>query len=75
MCHHRISKIDSERIVIYVRHGKSGRDRAILLSPTLLKTLREYRQWKKPRTFLFPGTVKGLTLLRISEFNTFEAGS
>jgi site-specific recombinase XerD len=36
-----------------------GRDRDVLLTPKLLETLREYWRWMKPKTYLFPGTVKG----------------
>jgi len=35
-----------------------GRDRDVLLTPKLLDTLREYWRWMKPKTYLFPGTVK-----------------
>jgi site-specific recombinase XerD len=45
-------------MVIHVRQGKGGRDRDVLLTPKLLETLREYWRWMKPRTYLFPGTVK-----------------
>jgi integrase len=45
-------------MVIHVRQGKGGRDRDVLLSPKLLETLREYWRWMKPKTYLFPGTVK-----------------
>jgi integrase len=31
----------------------------VLLTPKLLETLREYWRWMKPKTYLFPGTVKG----------------
>ncbi|MGC1298873.1 MAG: tyrosine-type recombinase/integrase, partial [Alloacidobacterium sp.] len=58
MCHLKISDIDSKRMVIHVRQGKGGRDRDVLLTPKLLETLREYWRWMKPRTYLFPGTVK-----------------
>jgi site-specific recombinase XerD len=58
LCHLKVSDIDSERMVIHVRQGKGGRDRDVLLSPKLLETLREYWRWMKPRTYLFPGTVK-----------------
>ena len=58
LCHLRVSDIDSERMVIHVRQGKGGRDRDVLLTPKLLETLREYWRWMKPRTYLFPGTVK-----------------
>ena len=46
-------------MVIHVRQGKGGRDRDVLLTPKLLETLREYWRWMKPKTYLFPGTVKG----------------
>jgi site-specific recombinase XerD len=59
MCHLKVSDIDSKRMVIHVREGKGGRDRDVLLTPKLLETLREYWRWMKPKTYLFPGTVKG----------------
>src|ERR1019366_3967719 len=37
----------SKRMVIYVRQGKGGRDRDVLLTPKLLETLREYWRWMK----------------------------
>jgi site-specific recombinase XerD len=58
MCHLKVSDIDSKRMVIHVRQGKGGRDRDVLLTPKLLETLREYWRWMKPKTYLFPGTVK-----------------
>ena len=45
-------------MVIRVRNGKGGRDRDVLLSDKLLETLRQYWRWMKPKTYLFPGTVK-----------------
>src|SRR3981189_1637195 len=59
LCHLKVSDIDSERMVIHNHKGKGGRDRDVLLSPKLLETLREYWRWMKPKTYLFPGTVKG----------------
>ena len=58
MCHLKVADIDSKRMVIHVRQGKGGRDRDVLLTPKLLETLREYWRWMKPKTYLFPGTVK-----------------
>jgi site-specific recombinase XerD len=59
LCQLKVTDIDSERMVIRVRQGKGARDRDVLLSPTLLETLREYWRWMKPRTYLFPGLVNG----------------
>lgn len=51
----RVEDIDSERMVIHIHKGKGGKDRDVSLCPRLLETLREYRRWKKPKTWLFPG--------------------
>ena len=59
ICHLKVSDIDSQRMVIHVCQGKGGRDRDVVLTPKLLQTLREYWRWMKPKTYLFPGTVKG----------------
>lgn len=59
LCHLKVEDIDSERMLVHVRHGKGGRDRSVPLSPKLLETLREYWHWMKPKTYLFPGTVNG----------------
>ena len=59
LCRLKVADIDSKRMVIRVRHGKGGRDRDVLLSEKLLETLREYWRWMKPKTYLFPGMVKG----------------
>jgi site-specific recombinase XerD len=58
LCQLKVADVDSKRMVIRVRHGKGGRDRDVLLSDKLLETLREYWRWMKPKTYLFPGTVK-----------------
>ena len=55
----KVGDIDSRRMMIRVERGKGGGGRDLALSPALLETLREYWQWKKPRTYLFPsGTYK-----------------
>ena len=58
LCRLKVADIDSERMVIHVHQGKGSRDRDVLLTPKLLETLREYWRWMKPKTYLFPGTVK-----------------
>ena len=57
LCHLKVEDIDSDRMLVHIRHGKGGRDRSVPLSPKLLETLREYWRWMKPQTYLFPGTV------------------
>ena len=42
LCQLKVADVDSQRMLIHVRHGKGGRDRDVLSSPKLLETLREY---------------------------------
>lgn len=52
-----VGDIDSKRGLIHVRDGKRGRDRYVVLSPRLLKCLREYWRVTKPAgQYLFEGT-------------------
>lgn len=51
----RISDIDSDRMVIRVEQGKGKKDRYTILTPTLLKHLREYYKAVHPKVFLFNG--------------------
>jgi len=50
-----ITDIDSKRMVIRIDQGKGRKDRYVMLSPSLLETLREYWRTSKPRVCLFPG--------------------
>jgi integrase/recombinase XerD len=56
--HLKTTDIDSERMMVRIHEGKGGRDRDVPLSQKLLETLRVYWRWMKPKTYLFPGTVK-----------------
>ncbi len=49
--------VDSKRMVIHIKGGKGRKDRDVMLSPLLLKELREhwYRVGQRPRVLLFPG--------------------
>lgn len=57
VCALRINDIDShpDRMCLRVRHGKGGKDRYTLLSPTLLEALRYYWCAYHPNEWLFPG--------------------
>ena len=50
-----ITDLDSGRMVIRVDQGKGRKDRYVMLSPSLLETLRAYWRESKPKVFLFPG--------------------
>jgi site-specific recombinase XerD len=52
--HLKVSDIDSQRMVLHVRHGKGGIPRDIALSPVLLERLRVYFRWRRPSDWLFP---------------------
>jgi integrase/recombinase XerD len=59
VCDLKVEDIDSERMVVHIRHGKGGKDRDVPLDPNLRETLREYYRWMRPTTYLFPGTENG----------------
>lgn len=50
----RVEDIESERGQIRIRQGKGRKDRYVMLSPLVLKTLREYARWERPHYWLFP---------------------
>ena len=51
----RVADIDSQRMVLRIRQAKGQKDRFVVLSPRLLKLLREYWKAVRPSGFLFPG--------------------
>ncbi len=51
----RVSDIDGERALLRIRQGKGGKDRQIILSPTLLQRLRHYWRVYHPIGVLFYG--------------------
>lgn len=53
------SDIDSKRMMIRVEQGKGRKDRYVMLSPTLLTTLRNYFCQYRPVRWLFEGKDRG----------------
>lgn len=51
----KVGDIDSQRMAIRVCQGKGKKDRYVMLSPTLLATLRDYWKAYRPSDWLFPG--------------------
>ena len=60
LLHLKISDIDSENMLIYIRHSKGNKDRAVMLSPTLLADLRSYYKSYHPKKYLFEGQDRGM---------------
>ena len=49
----QLRDVQSERMMLHVRHGKGGKDRYTLLSPRLLTELRDYWREHRPERWLF----------------------
>jgi site-specific recombinase XerD len=64
-CKLSVEDIDSQRMVIRVRHGKGDRDRHTMLPKRVLALLRTYwKQTRPPGPELFPGRKPGTVLSR-----------
>ncbi|MEI7982340.1 MAG: site-specific tyrosine recombinase/integron integrase [Bacteroidota bacterium] len=55
----KIGDIDSKRMLVIIRQGKGRKDRVTLLSPKVLRLLREYYRIYHPREYLFEGATRG----------------
>jgi site-specific recombinase XerD len=51
--------IDSSRMVIKVRQGKGKKDRQVILHAKVLKLLRDYYHYYRPKVYLFEGQKQG----------------
>ncbi|MCD6462070.1 MAG: tyrosine-type recombinase/integrase [Thermoplasmata archaeon] len=55
----RPEDIDTRRMLIHIKKAKRRKDRYVPLSPTALRTLREYLRHSGHHTYLFPGQRPG----------------
>lgn len=62
VCALKVVDIDSERMLIRVERGKGGKDRNVMLSPSLLELLRDYWREARPQGWLFHGKPTGTPL-------------
>jgi integrase/recombinase XerD len=66
----KVSDLDGERRVIWVRGGKGRKDRQVMLSDALRDVLVAYWHWKRPTDWLFPGAKPGNPIGRETIFWT-----
>ncbi|MDX5423396.1 MAG: site-specific integrase [Hymenobacteraceae bacterium] len=55
----RISDVQSDRNLLFIRGGKGKKDRTTLLSQKLLESLRAYYKQYRPKVWLFEGQTGG----------------
>ncbi len=70
VAHLKVSDLDGERHVIWVRGGKGHKDRQVMLGEPLRELLAAYWRWKRPTQWLFPG---GKTDCPIATNSVFQA--
>lgn len=64
----KVSDLDRERRVIWVRGGKGHKDRQVMLAEPLRAVLTAYWRWKRPIEWLFPGEAPDRPLSRETVF-------
>ena len=69
------SDIDSQRMMIRIDQGKGRKDRYVMLSPTLLETLRTYWRAFQPVRWLFEGRPAGNPLSPSTAEKVFTAAA
>jgi integrase/recombinase XerD len=71
--HLKVQDIDSQRMLIWIRNGKGGKDRYVPLPERLLTMLRAYWNIHKPSSYLFFSKDKNTALSDTSLQQTFKA--
>jgi integrase/recombinase XerD len=69
------SDIDSGRMMIRIEQGKGRKDRYVMLSQTLLETLRSYWKTFRPQRWLFEGKTQGQPLSPSTAEKVFSAAA
>jgi integrase/recombinase XerD len=68
----KVRHIDGERHLLRVEPGKGAKDRHVLISQTLLNSLRCYWQRYRPTVYLFPGKEPDTPLTITSAQKAFQ---
>ena len=71
--HLKAQDIDSQRMLLWVRNGKGGKDRYVPLPERLLTMLRAYWKLHKPSSYFFFSKDKNTALSDASLQKTFKA--
>jgi integrase/recombinase XerD len=71
--HLRVQDIDSQRMLIWIRNGKGGKDRYVPLPQRLAEILRAYWKSHKPSSYFFFSKDKNTALSDTSLQHTFKA--
>jgi integrase/recombinase XerD len=62
----KVSDIDGKRMLIFIRHGKGGRERYVMFSKQLRDILLAYWHWRRPQDWLFPSAMRPANPLDLS---------
>jgi site-specific recombinase XerD len=68
----KVSDLDRQRRVIWVRGGKGHKDRQVMLAEPLREVLAAYWRWKRPTQWLFPGGVPDRPIRTSSVFRACQ---
>jgi site-specific recombinase XerD len=71
----KVSDLDRERRVIWVRGGKGHKDRQVMLAEPLREVLVAYWRWQRPAEWLFPGKKADCRITSDSVFKVCAAAA